>query len=279
MKALMAQLERDGWNPKLCDTRVPFYDTSVPCGEPTMVFDDDSDSIVLPKEMLSMMPEFTITVKGDSMKDAGICQGDVLEVVCDRNVHDGEIVLAVIDGESTIKTYCEDDEGRPWLLPCNSRYKPISLDDKYNVNIIGRITKIIKEAPRMSFRECMKLIRSAKQENPENREITQLQISKTIREMASQITIARQWYAVYRAMVDKNIVRENDFEAFCEMIRIEVPQHQHLPVCDELQRLASLSFTKPVRLWNASNAPVQGKRFNDYLKLASRTIELLEARG
>jgi hypothetical protein len=90
------------------------------------------------------------------------------------------------------------------------------------------------------------------------------------------VKIARQWYAVYRAMADKNVVKEEDYETFCEMVKTEVPRNEHLPSCDELQRLAMLSFTKPVRNWNSENAPVKGKRFNDYLMIANRTTELLK---
>lgn len=81
---------------------------------------------------------------------------------------------------------------------------------------------------------------------------------------------------VHRAMADLNVVKDGDYEKFCNMVKVEVPQHSHLPKSDELQRLAMLSFTKPVRYWNAENAPVKGKRFNDYLMIANRTTELLK---
>ena len=77
-------------------------------------------------------------------------------------------------------------------------------------------------------------------------------------------------------MADLNVVKDGDYEKFCNMVKVEVPQHSHLPKSDELQRLAMLSFTKPVRYWNAENAPVKGKRFNDYLMIANRTTELLK---
>ena len=107
-------------------------------------------------------------------------------------------------------------------------------------------------------------------------EIPQQQVAWVLREIAPMVKIARQWYAVYRAMADKNVVKEEDYETFCEMVKTEVPRHEHLPSCDELQRLAMLSFTKPVRNWNSENAPVRGKRFNDYLMIANKTIELLK---
>ena len=77
-------------------------------------------------------------------------------------------------------------------------------------------------------------------------------------------------------MVDLNVVKDGDYETFCEMVKTEAPQHRRLPNSGELQRLAMLSFTKPVRYWNAENAPVKGKRFNNCLMIANRTTELLK---
>jgi len=276
LKEILKELREQGWNPLLCDTPVPFYDTAVRCGQPMEVYTERPDNIMLPKDLLSMQPEFTIWAKGDSMKDAGICQGDMVKVVCVDTPQDGDIVLATIDGESTIKTYCEDEEGFPWLVPQNSDYTPIPLKDKVNVRIVGRIKEIIKNAPRISYRDCQRMIRKAKMTMVETHEIPQQRVSWAIREVASMVTIARQWYAVYRAMVDLNVVKDGDYETFCEMVKTEAPQHQRLPNSGELQRLAMLSFTKPVRYWNAENAPVKGKRFNDYLMIANRTTELLK---
>ena len=276
LKEILKELREQGWNPLLCDTPVPFYDTAVRCGQPMEVYTERPDNIMLPKDLLSMQPEFTIWAKGDSMKDAGICQGDMVKVVCVDIPQDGDIVLATIDGESTIKTYCEDEEGFPWLVPQNSDYSPIPLKDKVNVRIVGRIKEIIKNAPRMSYRDCLKQIRKAKMAQEKTHEIPQQRVAWVLREIAPMVKIARQWYAVYRAMADKNVVKEEDYETFCEMVKTEVPRHEHLPSCDELQRLAMLSFTKPVRNWNSENAPVRGKRFNDYLMIANKTIELLK---
>ena len=50
----------------------------------------------------------------------------------------------------------------------------------------------------------------------------------------------------------------------------------YLPTRLELHRMATLSFTKPVALWRADNAPVQGKRFVAYLNIAREMRDLLE---
>ena len=259
------------------DTKLELEHAEVVAGFPDITVDYSHETLDFNRDYIKH-PEasFYGDVEGDSMKDAGICQGDMVKVVCDDCPQDGDIVLASIDGESTIKTYCEDEEGFPWLVPQNSNYTPIPLKDKMNVRIVGRISEIIKNAPRMSYRDCQRMIKKAKMAMAETHEIPQQRVSWAIREIAPMVKIARQWYAVHRAMADLNVVKDGDYEKFCNMVKVEVPQHSHLPKSDELQRLAMLSFTKPVRYWNAENAPVKGKRFNDYLMIANRTTELLK---
>jgi hypothetical protein len=72
------------------------------------------------------------------------------------------------------------------------------------------------------------------------------------------------------------VVQEEAFATFCDLVKAEVPEHPHLPTRIEMQRMAVQSFGKPVAMWNELNAPVQGKRFGDYVQIAERMQELLE---
>ena len=276
LRGTLALLEKKGWNPLLCDTPVPFYDSPVKCGEPAMIGDVVDSVKMIPKEFLEMQPEFFVTAQGDSMKDADILSGDSVKIVTNQQIHDGDIVLVRIDGEFTLKSYCEDEDGEPWLIPQNTVYDAFPLKELQNIWVLGVVREVIKKAPRISYRACLKLINKAKQKQAEPREITPLQVSQAIREIAPLIEFARQWYAVYRAMADLNIVREDDFDTFIDMVRTEVPNHKSLPTRLEMQRMAVQSFAKPVILWKADNAPVQGKRYNDYQKIAQRMTEILE---
>ena len=76
-------------------------------------------------------------------------------------------------------------------------------------------------------------------------------------------------------MVDLSVVDDGDVDGFCQMVREEVPNHGHLPVVDDLQRLDVLSFTKAVVLWDENDAPVKGKRFKLYKEIAQKTELLL----
>ena len=274
LKEIFEMLEQQGWKPMLCDTPVPFYDNEVACGVPNGVGDVVKETMMIPRQFLSMQSEFYVKAKGDSMKDADILNGDLLQVVTTVNVSDGDIVLAFLDDDFTVKTYCEDDEGHPWLVPQNEDYEPIRMEDYENVCIVGVVTQVTKRAPRISYRSCMKIINKAKKKQPKG--IKPEQVAKAIREVAPMVETGRQWYAVCRVLEDVGVVAEGDFEGFCQMVRAEVPEHPHLPVRDEIVRMAVLSFKKPVEMWNELNAPVQGKRYKDYVRIARKTQDLLE---
>ena len=64
---------------------------------------------------------------------------------------------------------------------------------------------------------------------------------------------------------------------FCGMVKAAVPDHEHLPAADELQRMAVQSFKKSVRQWNTKDAPVKGKRFLAYQQIGIKTLEALES--
>ena len=274
LKALFLELEKQGLNPMLCDMEIPMYDASVPCGNPTMCSGDNVEMKLFPKELMSLQPEFMVSVKGDSMKDADIISGDVVKVVSDTNLYDCDIVLAYIDGEYTLKAYCEDDEGQKWLVPQNEAYHPILLDGKTNVMIYGKVAEIVKKAPRVSHKQCIKAIRKERMAAAKAQQISSRRVKTAIREMAQCITIGRQWYAVYRAMVDYEVA-QGGISEFCERIRRLLPEHEHLPEQKELSRMAVQSFAKPVAMWQMDNAPVGGSRYRDYLNIALAMGNLL----
>ena len=88
---------------------------------------------------------FALTVVGESMKDAGIFDGDFIIVEKQSDALDGEIVVAMIDGEVTVKTLEKryvQGHLKMRLLPANSKFKPIELSmDRENV-IQGRVVSV-----------------------------------------------------------------------------------------------------------------------------------------
>ena len=275
LRTLFCDMQSKGLTPMLCDTEVPLYDASVPCGEPAYCAEDFVETVMFPKELLSMHPEFVVTVRGESMKDAGIESGDSVTVMGDTKPYDGDIVLASIDGEYTLKTYFQDEEGRIWLVPQNEDYVPILLDGSKPVKIYGKVKEIVKTAPRVPTKLCAKAVKRAMKAQREKPRISNEQVKKAIAEIAPKITIARHWYAVYRVLVDKLVLGKYGYDEFVRMVSDVVPEHEHLLSVDELQRLAVDSFSKPVEQWHEDNAPVRGKRFYAYVEIAHEMENLL----
>ena len=275
LRELFRDLERCDLQPLLCDTPVPLFDSRVPCGGPTMCYDEAAEQMWLPQSLLTEHPEYCLTVKGDSMKGAGIETGDKVKIEGDITAQDGDIVLASIDGEFTLKTYCQDEEGLRWLVPQNERYSPILLTEQSNAKIYGRVKEIVKPAPRMKFSECMKTIRKAKLEAAAPKRVTREQAAEAIREVAPTVQVGRQWYAVYRPMVQRGVIAGEDYDGFVCLVKEAVPEHKSLPTVRQLQRVAVGSFTKSVTMWREDNAPVQGKRFKDYVSIAKMTLKIL----
>ena len=88
---------------------------------------------------------FFVRVKGDSMVDAGILDNDVL--VVDRSLapRQGCIVVAVVDGEFTVKTLGCDKDGQMCLVPANRKHSVITIKDGMNVEIWGVVTGSIRK--------------------------------------------------------------------------------------------------------------------------------------
>ena len=276
LRELFIDMMKKGIRPMLCDTEIKRYDTYVPCGDPAMCPDDSVETVLFPKELLSMHPEFIIPVKGDSMKNVGIVSGDEVKVQSGVLPSDGEIVLASIDGDYTLKVYFEDEDGQKWLVPQNDDYSPILLEESKNARIVGIVREVMKKTPRVASRLCIKAINRAKMKRSKPVEITPQKVAQALRAIAPKIKIARQWFAVYRVLVDKGVIRDGDYDAFCNLVAGELPQHPHLPKPVEMNRLATDCFTKPVAKWREDNAPVKGKRFLDYLMIANEMKKSLE---
>ena len=88
----------------------------------------------LPESLVGKGELFMLQVKGDSMIDLAICDGDYVVIRSQKSAEKGEIVAAMIDGEATVKTWSKKD-GHFWLLPANDDFLPIPADD---AQILGK---------------------------------------------------------------------------------------------------------------------------------------------
>ena len=83
---------------------------------------------------------FALRVRGESMLGAGILPGDLVVVHQQQRASAGDIVVAMINGEATVKTLRRRD-GHVWLMPENPEYEPIPGD---HAEILGRVTAVVR---------------------------------------------------------------------------------------------------------------------------------------
>ena len=107
-------------------TRVPVLGRVV-AGVPTPAQEEFGTFVEVPSQWVRG-DTFALHVVGDSMKDAGILQGDIAVMRRDLAPRKGQIVCAIVDGETTLKMFEPRKDG-VWLVPANAEYRPIRLTD------------------------------------------------------------------------------------------------------------------------------------------------------
>jgi DNA polymerase V len=125
--------------------KVPFFDTQIPAGSPLEV-QSTSDEFVNFNEMLIKQRESTylLTAKGDSMTEVGIFDGSKLVVDTSIEAKNGDIVIAMIDGEATVKSIRKTKDIIQ-LIPQskNPKHNVISMPKRQSSKIWGVVTYII----------------------------------------------------------------------------------------------------------------------------------------
>jgi repressor LexA len=115
----------------------------VAAGVPITAAENLEDTFVLPASFVGRngaSGSFMLRVKGDSMIDAAILDGDLIVVQPQPTAHNGEIVVAMIEGEATVKRFYRE-AGRIRLQPENRAMEPIYVDD---VTVVGRVEAVVR---------------------------------------------------------------------------------------------------------------------------------------
>ena len=112
---------------------------NVAAGSPILAQECIEDYITFDTNGLSG-EHFALTVRGESMLNAGILPGDLVVVHRQQDARNGEIVVALFEDEATVKTLSRRD-GHTWLLPENPDYEPI--DGTY-AEIIGKVVAVVR---------------------------------------------------------------------------------------------------------------------------------------
>jgi repressor LexA len=112
----------------------------IAAGGPILAEQVVEDVFPLPRQLVGDGQLFLLQVKGDSMIDAAITDGDWVVVRSQQSADPGDIVAAMLDDEATVKTFSRKD-GHVWLLPANADYSPIDGD---HATILGRVTAVLR---------------------------------------------------------------------------------------------------------------------------------------
>lgn len=113
---------------------------SVAAGSPILAVENVESTIPLPTEIAREDSTFVLRVKGDSMVDAGIMDGDFVVVHQQPTAVNGDIVVAMIEDEATVKTFYRESD-RIRLQPQNAAMDPIYTRD---VTILGKVVAVFR---------------------------------------------------------------------------------------------------------------------------------------
>lgn len=114
---------------------------NIVCGTPEYSEENFEGYVTLPEALFGTGDYFVLRTHGDSMIDAGIDNGDMVVVSKQNTANVGDIVVALVDNETTLKTYMVNEDGRMFLRPQNKSMSDIYPD---NCFIQGAVKFIIK---------------------------------------------------------------------------------------------------------------------------------------
>lgn len=112
----------------------------VAAGEPILAVENIENYFPIPAEYMPNSESFMLKVKGESMINAGIMDGDHIIVEKNSDIHNGDIVVALLEDSATVKTFYKEQE-HIRLQPENDSMDPIIVDD---VEIVGKVFGVFR---------------------------------------------------------------------------------------------------------------------------------------
>lgn len=113
----------------------------ITAGQPILAVENITDTFPIPLDFVGNSESFMLTVRGESMIEAGILDGDYILVKRTNTAENGQIVVALIDDEATVKTFYKED-GYIRLQPENSTMDPIIVPD---CKILGKVSGVFRK--------------------------------------------------------------------------------------------------------------------------------------
>lgn len=116
----------------------------VAAGSPILAIENIEGSIVIDSSFMKKSEKcFALKIKGDSMINAGIFENDLVIVSPGKEVYNGDIIVALIGDEATVKTY-ENKNNSIKLIPANDNYKPIEINGLREFSIVGKVVGVVR---------------------------------------------------------------------------------------------------------------------------------------
>lgn len=112
----------------------------VAAGQPLLAVENVSNYFPIPSEYLPNEETFMLTVKGDSMVNMGIYEGDQIIIKKQNTANNGEVIVALVDDSATVKRFYKEN-GHIRLQPENDFMDPIIVDD---CEILGKVIGLIR---------------------------------------------------------------------------------------------------------------------------------------
>lgn len=116
----------------------------VAAGRPIEAIETPEDSICVPEELVRKQNTFVLRVRGNSMIEDGIFDGDYIVVEERTTAENGETVVAMVHGEATVKRFHQDRNGKVRLEPANESMQPI-LARARDVEIRGIVVAVMRK--------------------------------------------------------------------------------------------------------------------------------------
>ncbi|MGD2100804.1 MAG: transcriptional repressor LexA [Acidimicrobiia bacterium] len=117
----------------------------IAAGAPILAAEQVDEFMSLPTELVGDGPVFLLEVKGDSMIDAGIHEGDLVAIHKQPEARDGEIVAALVDGEEATVKRLQRKDGKVYLHSENPAYEPMVFSE--GVELIGKVVSVLRRYP------------------------------------------------------------------------------------------------------------------------------------
>lgn len=223
------------------------------------------ESITLPSTLAHCL-NILVRVENEDMADFDFHDGDELLVKLQSSARTDDIVLIEHEGRICVRAYYRDRDAC-YLVP---RSADIPLINAQDANIIGVVRKVMHDNLRANSYKSRMIIEQHKQK--ECKVITDEVLHSALSEIADSIKTKRQWFAVYRVLVDANVIYESEWTTFIDLVS-QHTTHRNLDM-DDLRRLNVMCFARPLAKWTREKSPCP-KVYNEYVAIAQTFREML----